>query len=316
MGHGGQARAWAECLRESGWSVEIYLRSPEKAPGARPLSALAGDLADGFPIGPTGAITSGAPAAVPALVAMLCSDAAIAPVYERYLRGVQRPLQLVLAHGFAIYSRTLTELAPEHAVALFAPKAIGPQIVTKYRAGRPHALKAAVTAEVAASRDTAKISGASRVRAMAEGMGFDPANFIETTFEKETIGDLISEQGLLCGGVFALLDWTWHAMREAGVPEALIREECLSELELVAGLLSSRGPAQTFATISDAAKVGTLLVREDFEASDLHARLRARFEEVLDGRFGQRFLAQDWQPAIANQITRLRRLEVSHELDS
>jgi ketol-acid reductoisomerase len=255
--------------------VEIYLRDPSKAPGARPLAALAVELEHG------------------ARVAMLCSDAAIAPVYERYLRAVDRPLELILAHGFAVYSGALAGLAPGHSVSLLAPKAIGPQIVSHYRAGVPHALRAAVHG-----------GPGSAVRELARAMGF--VHLIETDFAKETVGDLVSEQGLLCGGLFALLDWTQAAMREAGVPEALIREECLTELELVAGLLKARGPAETFATISDAAKVGALLVRGDFEASDLRARLCARFGEIVDGRFAGRFLEKDWQPAISDQIRELR----------
>jgi ketol-acid reductoisomerase len=279
VGYGGQARAWAQCLRESGWSVEIYLRTPAKLSGSRPLAALASELEAG------------------ARVALLCADSAIGEVYERHLRGVDRALHLVIAHGFSVYAGTLKNLEPEHSLSLLAPKAIGPQIVTHFQAGRPHELRAAWYSPAVAAR---------AVIELAQGMGFSERNLISTTFEKETIGDLISEQGLLCGGLFTLLDWTQSAMREAGVPEDLIREECLSELELVAGLLKRKGPAETFATISDAAKVGALLVRDDFDRSDLRPRLQARFGEILSGKFGQRFLNQDWQGPIATEISRLK----------
>jgi ketol-acid reductoisomerase len=286
IGFGSQAQAWAQCLRASLWSTPIYLSRPEGKSALRArelgfdsvhgLSALA-ELPDG------------------ALVAFLCPDTEIGGIYRSHLSSLDRELTCVLAHGYAVYAGELKPARAKHELALFAPKAIGPKVWALYQAvgDGPHGARGRfhrLVAGFAASDERAP-----RVLSMAQAMGFSPERLVRATFEQEAVGDMLSEQGLLCGGVFTLLEWTLEAMREAGVPDGLIREECLTELELIAGLLRERGPATTFKTISHAAQAGTIAMREALLKSDARTHFDAQLRQVLDGRFADYFKRGDWR---------------------
>lgn len=291
IGFGSQAQAWAQCLRASNWSIEIYLSRPEGKSAVRarelgfeciqPLSELATLPSD-------------------ALVAFLCPDTEIGPVYREHLAALDHPLTLLLAHGYAVYAKELTPARPSHELALFAPKSIGPKIWSLYQEanGDFHRL---VAGFAASSERTPQVVS------MGRAMGFARERMVTATFEQEAIGDLLSEQGLLCGGVFTLLEWTLEAMKKAGVPEGLMREECLTELELVAGLLRERGPASTYKAISQAAQAGTVAMQEALNSSNARTHFDAQLAEVLDRRFAKYFSDGAWKPKAQALTERLER---------
>ncbi len=278
VGYGSQARAWAKLLRLKERSVVIAFRADRMEDSPQASAA----RADGFAVENLENVSAGVGTA--AFVALLCPDHVIAEVYDRYFRHSACASRFLIAHGFAVHAGAL-RMAPEHQVTLLAPKAIGPQLLAlgeqAHRQGSVHRLKAAV--------DSAGLRDLELLR-FARDLGFARENLIEATFDQETIGDLISEQGLLCGGVFTLLDWTIEEMQKANVPEALIREECLSELELIATLLRELGPEKTFAKISDAAKYGTIRMRETFDESDLKPRFAETMARVRSGEFARDYL--------------------------
>ena len=142
---------------------------------------------------------------------------------------------------------------------------------------------------------------------MAENLGFSPGNLIEATFEQEAIGDLMSEQGLLCGGLFTLMEWTMESMRKAGVPEALIREECLTETKLLMALVSQKGPGATLEKISEAAQCGTSKMHEAFSDSDVYDRMQKVFQRVIEHDFPKDLKKeQDWKPKFEHLQKRLK----------
>lgn len=280
IGFGSQAQAWAQCLRASGWSTSIYLSRPEGKSAKRACEL-------GFnSVHPLSELAELPPNAI---VAFLCPDTEIGPVYREHLAELDRPLTLLLAHGFAVYARELSPARPSHELALFAPKAIGPKIWALYQEARGdcHRLVAGFSAPPARAQ---------HIVAMGRALGFARERMVSATFEQETVGDLLSEQGLLCGGVFTFLEWTLEAMQKAGIPEALMREECLTELELIAGLLRERGAAETYKTISQAAQAGTVAMQEALGRSNARQHFDAQLEQVLDGRFAQAFKDGNWKP--------------------
>ena len=270
VGFGSQGHAWAECLKASGWQVDVYLsrhegRSYEKAVSLGYAPRLVQDLPSLLAKTPEN------------LVAMLCPDHLIAPLYREYLAAAKTPVTLVLAHGYAVYAGELSTLSPGHHVALLAPKAIGPKLLAAHQSARPapHSLVAAFHAPL----------GSGDVKGLARALGFSDANLVTATFEQEAIGDLISEQALLCGGVFTLLEMTMQNMAKAGVPDRLIREECLTELELIAGMLRERGPAVTLSSISQAAQAGTISMRERLLKMGLQKVVDEAADDVIQKRF-------------------------------
>lgn len=292
IGFGSQGSAWAECLKASGWQVEVYLnrregRSFEKAYALGYAPRLMPELPLELAKNPQN----------PALIAMLCPDHLIAPLYAEYIAQAKTPLTLVLAHGYAVYAGELTTLSSGHNVALLAPKAIGPKLLAAHQNTRPNAHHLVAAFAVPVQFDD--------VRALAHGLGFSDENLVTATFEQEAVGDLISEQALLCGGVFTLLEMTMQNMARAGVPDRLIREECLTELELIAGMLRERGPAVTLTSISQAAQAGTIAMRERLLKLGLQKVVDDAADDVIEKRFVTFMRKAPWRDEVKKLNERL-----------
>ncbi len=296
IGYGSQGKAWAESLRAAGWDVHVYLANP-KGPSFKlaeeqgfhpiPLSELPKNLQSR------------------SLVAFLCPDLLIGSIYRDYLTKAPVPLTLVLAHGYAVYAGELKPAHPEHELALLAPKAIGPKLQNAMREMRAmnhdhHSLVAAFHAPE--DRKT-------ELLALAKGLGFAEKNLAPASFEQEAMGDLISEQGVLCGGVFTLMEWTFDAMAEAGVPDALIREECITELELIIGLMREKGPATTFKAISQAAQCGAVSMRKKLNDAGVKKTFRGQLDEVVNKKFVQTLRGEEWKKDAADLMRNLDRWE-------
>jgi ketol-acid reductoisomerase len=286
-------------LRAAGFDVSVYLAHREspsfsraEAAGFAPLvitelpARLAAD---------TGPV---------ALVVAATPDDIIGTLYRELVANVARPLTFILLHGYAVYAGQLKDLAPGHELALLAPKAIGPKLAAAAReAGQgTHQLVAGFHASEARRP---------QLIALARSLGFAPENLVPATFEQEAVGDLISEQALLCGGVFNLIEWTYEAMRSAGIPERLIREECLTELELIAGLVRAHGPAVTFGKISQAAQCGTLAMRDRLEAAGVPQAIARQAEDVVSRRFVAAMNDPEWRNRARELKARLAKLEGS-----
>ncbi len=298
VGYGSQARAWSTCLRKSGIEVTILLRS-----GSPSIALAKKDSFKTLELSPSVDIQTELRHV--SLIALLLADDQIGACYTQFFKPLMTQHCFVLAHGFARYSGQLNELSPTHEMALFAPKAIGPKILEKFEQKGPrhsHDLRAAVSVN---DRTRPLIEQLSR------GLGFALQGWIETTFEKETIGDLISEQGLLCGTLFSALISTVNSMKKRGIPAALIREECLTEFELVASMLKTHGPLGTFRKISRAAQAGTVAMEEKLRRMPLGEAIELQSQEVVDHRFIGYFMSSKWKDAAESLQEKLRGLEVS-----
>ena len=298
VGFGSQGNAWANCLRKSGWQVEVYLLrkgdSYERALQENFTPSLIQDFAQNISQNKKNPTQQ-------EWVALLCPDQMIGSIYRDFLASCPEKIGLILAHGYSVYSGDL-KVKPGHSIALLAPKAIGPKIKENFENSYPlpHSLVAAVLEDYEFSN---------AISAIARGIGFSKEALIPTSFETETRGDLISEQGLLCGGVFNLLLWTIEAMKKADIPDSLIREECLSELELIAGLLRSRGPSATFKAISQAAQCGTIAMANRLETSGFKKEFMAQVETVLNKEFVGFFDSGKWKPQAQELIQKFSEWE-------
>lgn len=280
VGFGSQGAAWAHILQNAGWKTNIYLANKNSESFKNALHAhFQPKLISELPKSLTKQPSS------PHLIALLCPDAIIGSVYFEMLAPLSEiPLTLVLAHGYAIYAKDLELKNPNHAVALLAPKAIGPRLqalgLKALAEGRPHELVAAFCSPSARQ---------AQVLALAHALGFDSKNLSETSFELETIGDLISEQALLCGGLFSLIEWTVQEMQKAGVPSRLIQEECFSELELIAGLLKERGLTDTFKAISQVAQFGATQMKNKLKECKVPEAIAKQAQDIVSGKFANSF---------------------------
>lgn len=303
VGFGSQGSAWAQCLRASGWNVQVYLTHLGGSPNRPPSKSYEAAEKLGFKPHPLKDLPLHlSPGEKPHWVAMLCPDGVIAPVYRDFLQSSPADIRLILAHGYVVYANELNLAGPHHRVTLLAPKAIGPKLLENFQNSfpAPHRLAAAFWAAPADQEALSQI---------ARALGFAQDSLINASFEQEAIGDLISEQGLLCGGVFNLLELTMNTMQKAGIPEALIREECITELELIAGLIRERGVCQSFKAISQAAQCGTASMAEKLDAAGIQEIFETQATFVQNREFVGYFRSQKWQDRIHQFTERLSRWE-------
>jgi ketol-acid reductoisomerase len=287
IGLGSQGQAWALNLLDSGWTVKAYVRLGASRLAAEELARIA-KAGDAFQIRDIDRLKSDTD--LPHLVAMTSSDPAIGELYDTYLSARKEPLEIVVLHGMAVHTRQL-KIARAHTVSLLAPKAIGPKLRSEYEEMRKarrkhHGLKAAVFPGAADDR---------ALRALAFGLGFTSSNLIPADFKTETLADWLSEQTLLCGGVFPLLAWTMQTLRKRGVPERLIREECISELELIASLIRERGPEVAFSKISQLAKAGASVFAHELERLGVKSAIEAQWNALESGAFEKQLATQTWR---------------------
>jgi len=92
--------------------------------------------------------------------------------------------------------------------------------------------------------------------AFAWGIGATRAGVIKTTFRDETLGDLFGEQAFLCGGLLAILLYSYKTMRRHGLSETNARLETLGQIDALAELLKAEGPAGFIQKISPTAAFG------------------------------------------------------------
>ncbi len=272
IGFGGQGQAWFPSLQEAGLNCSLVLRedgpSFQKAikAGFSPISV------EKF----EGALKN------KSICLMLIPDRSIGAFYEKHLAPrTDLELHIVLATGFADWSGELKP-RPGHFVHMLGPKAIGPELRRAIVEQKPtHNLKAAVTEHSLKESFFQKVLSA---------LGYAQSNLIPCTFEQEAVGDLISEQLLLCGGIFTLYEQTVTAMKAAGIPDALIQEECGTELVLIAKMIAEKGLDKTREAISDTAKQGARITCDALLKSDLPRVLQARVQAIRSKNFVKEML--------------------------
>ncbi|MGH8003760.1 MAG: ketol-acid reductoisomerase [Limisphaerales bacterium] len=232
LGYGNQGRAQALALRKSGVKVEIHL--PPKSHSAKQAKK------DGFPLRD---LKKTVPRAD--YVAFLTPDERMPEIFEE-VKPFLRPGQaVVFAHALAIHFN-LIQIPKGIDTLLVAPLGPGKKLWELYQKGK------GMTAWVAARPKKAF----PKALAYAWGIGATHAGVIPTTFRDETLGDLFGEQAFLCGGLLAILLYSYQAMRQHGLSDANARLETLGQIDSLAELLKTEGPAGFIQKISPTAAFG------------------------------------------------------------
>lgn len=272
VGFGSQGRAQALNLRDSGVKVVVGLY-----PGSKSRAAAKR----------TGLKVSNTAEAVRSsdIVFLALPDSKIPEVFERDVVPNLRPGQtLVLAHGFAIYYRTVTP-RKDVDVVMVAPKGLGPMVRREFMAGR------GVPGLIAVHQNA---TGRARQTALAwaKAIGCGRAGVIETTFRDETETDLFGEQAVLCGGVSALIREGFDTLVEAGYAPELAYFECLHELKFIVDLIHEQGLSGMRSLISDTAEWGELTVGPQIIDARVRARMRKVLQKIRSGEFAREFMRE------------------------
>jgi ketol-acid reductoisomerase len=293
IGYGSQGHAHALNLRDSGADVRVGL--PE---GSR--SRASADAA-GLQV-----MTPAAASAEADFIVMLTPDHTQRSVYEEAVAPALAPGDtLLFAHGFNI---RFGEIAPDPAidVVLVAPKAPGHRVRELYAEG------AGVPALVAVHQDRSGNALADAL-AYARAIGSTRAGVLGTTFAEETETDLFGEQAVLCGGASALVKAGFETLVANGYQPEVAYFECLHELKLIVDLMYRGGLNYMRHSVSDTAEYGDYAAGDRIVTSETRAAMQQLLNEVKDGTFAQRWIAENRKGR--PNFTARRAAEAEHRIE-
>lgn len=273
IGYGNQGRAQALNLRDSGVAVRVGLR----AGSARSVEA----QGEGLAVMPPAQAASGAD-----LVMLLAPDEHLPDIYAEIADSIRPGAALGFAHGLCIHYR-LIAARPDLDVIMVAPKGPGAALRTLYAQG-----KGMVTLAAVAQDATGEAWPLTLAYAAALGAGRTGAGVLRSTFEQETLSDLFNEGAVVWGAVPAILEAGFETLVEAGIDPQLAYLECISELKLLADLVSARGIAGMREAISNTAEYGATLGGPRIVDKDSKARMRALLDELRSDGFAASLRAE------------------------
>jgi len=298
LGYGVQGSAQAANLADAGFRVLVGQRtgtaSWERA------------VRDGWKPGET-LFSLEAAAERGTILMLLVSDAAVRPVWPRIKPFLTAGKALDLAHGFGLVYQAQTRLIPPPDVDLFmvAPRGAGASIRRQFQEG------VGFNASVAVAQDA---TGRAERRCWACGMAIGARSLFPTTVEKETVGDLTGERGLLVGGLAGVMQAQYDVLRENGFTPSEAFQETVEELtQSLIRLVDERGMDGLFRACSTTAQRGALDWMPRFRRAVLPT-FRALYRSVRSGREAARVMRlcgrRDYPERVARELDALRDSEM------
>lgn len=275
IGFGNQALAWAQNLKDSGFPVQVALRSTSPSiPKARSLGV------EVVEIGSEEFYQGGA-------FALLTPDHTHHSFLQEHASSF-RPGSLILyAHGFSLLEKELQNLYQNLVHVLFAPKSIGSELRRQYELKGK--LGAVYSLEHVRDRK-GEVEGWLKSLAQALGINLGP---YPTTFLRETQADLYSEQGLLCSLIPYTASEMFTHLVESGVEPELAYFECWHELKLIVNAMVDKGPQGFFDLISPNALIGSEKGFEKLITPDFKAHLQSLYQDIRQGSFNEEIRNSD-----------------------
>ena len=293
LGYGSQGHAHALSLRDSGVDVRVGLpegsasRAKAEAEGLRVLTPFeACEEAD--------------------VIVVLAPDPAQRDLYTQAIEpNLVDGDALFFGHGFNIRFGYVKPPAGVD-VCMVAPKGPGHLVRREYSAGRGVPVLVAVEQDATGNAWPLTLS-------YAKAIGGTRAGAIRTTFSEECETDLFGEQAVLCGGVSALVQAGFETLTEAGYQPEVAYFECLHELKLIVDLMYEGGIAKQRWSVSDTAEYGDYVSGPRIIDASVKARMGEVLDEIKDGTFAARFIAD--QDAGAPEFTALRAKAEAHPIE-
>lgn len=270
IGYGNQGKAWAQNLRDSGWTVVVSGR-----PGSRGGKGISQARSDGFRTLELAEIAekSSAP------IALLLPDPEIPAIFNEYFAPVPRGKRaFIFAHGFAVtYGKLRFHDGDD--VVLVAPKGIGVRLRELYQQG------SGVMGVLGVAQD-----GSGQAWGVAEavgaGLGCGRVGLVKSSFAEETNADLLSEQAILCGLLPRLIGACVEFLVKKGVNPKIAAFECLNETGLITDMMIRKGIEGMYRDVSPTAKFGGLRAADRMlPKAELDAKLEALWAEITSGQF-------------------------------
>jgi ketol-acid reductoisomerase len=294
VGYGSQGHAHAQNLKESGVAEVAVALRPGSASAAKADGA-------GFKV------LSNADAAKWAdIVMVLAPDEFQAGIWENDLKpNMREGTALAFAHGLNIHFG-LIEPRPDMDVFMVAPKGPGHTVRSEYVRGGGVPCLIAVAQDASGNAQDIALSYASAI-------GGGRSGIIETNFREECETDLFGEQAVLCGGLSALIMAGFETLTEAGYAPEMAYFECLHEVKLIVDLMYEGGIANMRYSISNTAEYGDYQTGPRIITEETKAEMKRVLADIQQGRFVQRFLADN---KVGNpEMKAARKLQREHPIE-
>ncbi len=241
IGYGIQGAAQALNLRDNGFKVII---------GQRPNSS-SWDKAinDGW-VKDKNLFTIETACEKATFICYLLSDAAQMQCWPQVKKHLSSGKTLCFAHGFSITYEDKTGVVPpdDVDVILVAPKGAGRTLRNLFLQGK------GLSASYAVQHD---YSGHAKDKALAFAIGIGSSYIFATTFKNETYSDLVSERGVLVGGLAAMIMAQYQVLRENGSSPSEAFNDSVEELtQSLVPLIGENGMDWMFRNCSATAQLG------------------------------------------------------------
>ncbi len=263
VGYGNVGEPWALNLRDSGWKIDVLLRSNSKLEERARKNNFSPKSLDHVSDSPH--------------LALLLPDDAMPLFWNEFGNKIRPGQSLIFAHGFALHYQTVP-WPKECNWILVAPKGIG-------RAIRERFLEKSGVPAVLSVENDATGEGWEIAEAIAEGIGSTRVGIYRSTAKEEVEADLFSEQTLLCGGLPRLVAETYDVLVANGIRPEVAYLECVHELAYITNLFQEKGISATLRLASPTARFGGLQRGKELLAAPLRERLEAIFAQIHKGAF-------------------------------
>jgi ketol-acid reductoisomerase len=293
LGYGSQGHAHALSLRDSGVDVRVGLLEGSKS---RPKAE-----AEGLRV-----VTPAEAVEESDLIVVLAPDPAQRKLYAEAIEpNLVDGDALFFGHGFNIRFGYIKPPAGV-TVAMVAPKGPGHLVRREYSEGRGVPVLVAVEQDPRGDAWPLTLS-------YAKAIGGLRAGGIKTTFTEETETDLFGEQTVLCGGLSALIQAGFETLIDEGYQPEVAYFECLHEVKLIVDLMYEGGIAKQRWSVSDTAEYGDYVSGPRIIDASVKARMKDVLNEIKDGTFAERFIAD--QDAGAPEFKKFREEAEKHPIE-
>ncbi len=265
VGFGNQAKAWANNLRDSNFQVKIYLQKNS--------NSIKFATEQGFETVEIETTTI-----IPSPIILLIPDHHHLDFFIKNQEKILPKGKIVYAHGYSVYKEQLPAKYPQFSHLLLAPKGIATEVRNQYlHKGK---LGAAFSLENSLSKD----DDSTLIHDLALNIGITAGPY-QTTFEMETIADLVSEQTLLCSIIPYTALASYNTLRKSGTPKEIAYMECWYELKLIVDTLAKIGPDKFFDLISPNALIGSEKAKKIFFDDNFFQKIESLKSDIVNGIF-------------------------------
>ncbi len=231
------------------------------------------------------------------IIELLVSDAAQRIVWPTIRKYLTPGKALYFSHGFSITYRKYTGVIPpkDVDVIMVAPKGSGLNVRRNFLSG------AGINSSYAIFQDA---TGRAVERCLALGIAIGSGYLFPTTFEHETISDLVGERGVLMGALAGIMEAQYDVLRAHGHTPSEAFNETVEELtQSLIRLVDEKGMDWMFVNCSATAQRGALDWKPRFKKAVMPV-FKELYQRVADGREARHVIRTCSQPGYAERVAR------------